>query len=97
MSSSDTAVHRPVCFVSHNLVNKLSVIIGNCDLVLEFDAGSEPLDPALRRRIEAIRAAAAEMARDVTRHICDLDGCCDQRRIGPKGVALVHRAKCVRK
>jgi hypothetical protein len=73
MRDSDATKHRPSCLLSHDIINKLSVIVGNCDLMLEFEAGSELHDAALRRRVEVIRGTAAELAKNVTRHACNLD------------------------
>src|SRR4051812_17074995 len=73
MPDSVTPKHRPTCLLSHRSINKLSAIIGNCDLMLEFEAGSELHDPALRRRLEVIRRAAADLAKDLTEHVCNLD------------------------
>ena len=73
MPDSETLKHRPTCMLAHNLVDKLSVIIGTCDLVLGFDGVSKLEDPALRRRLEVIRSTAATLAKDVSGHACQLD------------------------
>jgi hypothetical protein len=49
----------------HDLINKLSVIIGNCDLLNEMTAqGTETA-----RRISVIRAIADEAVKELTKDI----------------------------
>jgi hypothetical protein len=53
---------QPASVAVHDLINKLSVIIGHCDLLGEItQAGTEPA-----RRIGLIRELAKEAARDLT-------------------------------
>lgn len=52
--------------VSHTFLNKITVIVGNCDILDELLEGQ--IDVSLcSNRIAAIRAAAKEMADEVTK------------------------------
>lgn len=53
--------------MAHDLVNSLSVIIGNCDLLRELD---QPKDAIAR--LERIRDTAALMAETIREHQCHL-------------------------
>ena len=56
--------HQPVCNVSHYVINKLTAIIGNCDLMLEkMEKGTEHA-----RRLAVIREIANETAKELTDH-----------------------------
>lgn len=65
---SNVGCHEPSCLLSHVLVNKLSVIIGNCELLEEqAQAGSE-----CAKRLGLIRDVAQEMAEELNKHQCKL-------------------------
>jgi len=61
--------YQPLCVLSHDLLNQLAVIVGNCDL-LSKDApeGSENA-----RRLLLIRKVAKEMAAQLNQHQCKID------------------------
>lgn len=55
---------QPVRGVIHDLVNKLSTIVGNCDLLNEMtEQGTE-----YAKRLAIIRHAAVSAAKDLTEH-----------------------------
>ena len=61
--------HQPACFLAHDLVNKLSVIVGRCDLLIEK---AQRQDEELAARLILIREVAKSAARDLTDHQCQL-------------------------
>jgi len=71
---SGVAKYQPRCLLSHEFLNKLSVIIGSCDLLLEEQAESPNLDAQRARRVEVVRDIARQMAGDLKEHTCELDG-----------------------
>jgi len=56
--------HLPVCFVAHDLVNKLSVIVGNVDLLLEVTEK----DTDYAKRLTLIREIAEQSANELKQH-----------------------------
>ena len=65
---SNGGCHEPTCLLAHRLVNKLSAIIGNCDLLNEqVEAGSE-----CAKRLSLIHDVAQEMAKELNEHQCEL-------------------------
>lgn len=54
--------------LAHDLINKLSVIVGYCDLLVE----KTPDDPSVQRQAQLIRSTARSMAADLARFQCDL-------------------------
>jgi len=60
--------NQPTCIMAHDLLNKLTVIIGGCDLLEEKASDSECV-----RLILAIRDSAKAMADELKQHQCDLD------------------------
>jgi hypothetical protein len=60
--------YQPSCNLAHGLVNKLSAIVGYCDL-LKDDA---PEDSVYRNRLDSIRIIAKSMAQELQQHECDL-------------------------
>ena len=60
--------HQPVCIVAHNLVNKLSAIIGHCDLLSEnAEEGTESA-----KRLVMIHDLAKSAAKELTDHLQEL-------------------------
>lgn len=60
--------YEPACLLAHRLVDKLSVIIGYCDLASEeAEPGSE-----CAKRLELIHDVAADMANELSEHQCQL-------------------------
>jgi hypothetical protein len=64
---------RPMCFLSHSLLNKLSAIVGNCEIVRERASKSGHSDSECLRRIDAIHQIALAMAEELDEHVCELD------------------------
>jgi hypothetical protein len=56
--------HLPVCFVAHDLVNKLSVIVGHVDLLLE----ATEKDTDYAKRLTLIREIAEQSANELKQH-----------------------------
>jgi hypothetical protein len=57
--------NRPAQSVTHDLINKMSVIIGNCDLLSEkMEEGTEQ-----SMRVSTIRAIADEAVKELTKDI----------------------------
>ena len=66
MGDSNVGCYEPACLLAHRLVDKLSIIIGHCDLVSEeVEPGSE-----CAKRLELIHSVAAEMAKELSVHQC---------------------------
>ncbi len=56
--------NQPACLVAHDLLNKLSAIIGHCDLLNEMtEQGTE-----YARRISVIRELADSAAKELAEH-----------------------------
>jgi hypothetical protein len=60
--------YQPECSVAHDLINRLSAIIGHCDLLAE----STPLDSPSLDRVLLIRHLANMIAKDLGQFQCDL-------------------------
>ena len=56
--------HQPVCMVAHDLVNKLSAIVGHCDLLIEIMGR----DVEYAGRLTLIRDIAKAAAEELTEH-----------------------------
>ena len=60
----------PVCMLAHEMINRLSVIVGDCDLMgTKISADSE-----CAKRLSAIRERARVMAAELNRRQCELQG-----------------------
>jgi hypothetical protein len=68
MPQSSENLHEPECPLAHHLIDKLSTVIGNCDLVLE----KAPEDSPFLRQMLLIRNVAKSMAADLAKFQCDL-------------------------
>lgn len=68
MEKSSRKVYQPECPLAHNLINKLSVIVGNCDLLVERIPESSPL----WERMLLVRDLAKEVAGELGQIECDL-------------------------
>jgi hypothetical protein len=67
MSKTKTACHEPMCMMAHDLVNSLSIIIGNCDLLRESDQSDDAIS-----RLTRIRDTATQMAETLREHQCHM-------------------------
>lgn len=65
---SSMRIYQPDCPLAHLLINKLSTVVGNCDLVLEGLAKDSPLLP----RMTLVRDTARSMAADLAKFQCEL-------------------------
>lgn len=61
---SNAVRHQPACLVAHNLVNKLSAIIGHCDLLSQNAA----LGTECAHRLSMIHDLAKSAAKELTDH-----------------------------
>ena len=61
--------YRPSCILAHELINKLTVIVGHCDLLKE----NAPEDSHCLERLMQIREVAKSMAEELNSHQCHLD------------------------
>lgn len=56
--------HQPACMFAHDLINKISAIVGNCDLLYEkTEKGTE-----YARRLAVIRDLAESAIKEITEH-----------------------------
>lgn len=70
--NSGATKHHPRCSLSHLCMNKLSVIIGSCQLLLEEQDRSKKA-AAWVRRLELIQEAARDLVNEVRTHECELE------------------------
>lgn len=63
----------PSCLLSHEALNRLSVIIGSCDLALQQMKASKTRQPQAERRVEVVRQMAWELVNQVREYGCQLD------------------------
>jgi hypothetical protein len=68
MAQSGTGKYELDCPLAHNLINKLSVIVGTCDLLVE----KAPEDSPVRPQMLLIQNVARSMAADLGQFQCDL-------------------------
>ena len=69
MLNSKAGSYQPLCLLSHDVINKVSVIIGNCDLLTkEAVDGSEEA-----RRLLLIRDVAKSIAEQLNQHHCEIE------------------------
>ncbi|MFZ0631645.1 MAG: hypothetical protein WA399_05975 [Acidobacteriaceae bacterium] len=67
MASPFDGVVTPSCSLAHDLLNKLTAILGQCDLLQP-----EITEPA-SHRVSVIQDLARQIAQTVIRHQCSLD------------------------
>ena len=65
----DLEKYQPSCFLAHELVNKLTVIVGHCGLL----EGHAPEDAECMNRIQAISELAKGMAEELNKHQCSIN------------------------
>lgn len=65
--------HQPTCIMSHNFINKLTVIIGSCQLLQEKVQRAGQVDSEFLHRLAVIQDIAKRMAEDLNEHQCELD------------------------
>ena len=64
MEKSNRESYQPTCLFAHHLINKLSTIVGSCDLA------SEQVEPGTEyaKQLALIRDIAKEIARELIVH-----------------------------
>ena len=68
MNDSNVGCYEPACLLAHRMVDKLSVIVGYCELASgEVEPGSD-----CAKRLDLIQDTAAEMAKELSVHQCRL-------------------------
>lgn len=68
MEQSNEKRHQPTCMLAHDLINKLSVIVGFCDLLsAEVAVGTKDAT-----RLTVIHDIAKAMAKELTDRQCEL-------------------------
>jgi len=65
----DLSKYQPGCNLAHDLVNKLSVIVGSCDLIKD----AAELDPQHLQKLLLIRDIAVRMANELNLHQCEIE------------------------
>jgi hypothetical protein len=63
----------PSCVFSHHVINQLTAIIGNCDILRELAEHLEAPDTQCLRRLDMIRDLAKRLAGEMNTHVCALD------------------------
>ena len=61
--------HQPPCLLAHDVVNKLSAIVGFCDLLVE---NVKRRDTECVKRVMSIQELAKSAAEDLIEHQCEL-------------------------
>ena len=61
--ASERRPHEPACMIAHNLISKLAVILGRCDL---FNERSQSIESA--RHVAVIREIAESIIQELTEH-----------------------------
>jgi hypothetical protein len=69
MEKSNARNLQPACMLAHDLINRLAVIVGHCDLLTE----DNPADSKCRKRLALIREIAYTAATELGEHQCHLD------------------------
>lgn len=69
MSQKNLGTYQPNCRLAHDVINRLSVIVGYCDLL----ADETPEGSDCRKRLLTIRDLARLAATDLTEHQCRLE------------------------
>ena len=70
MGKSNRECYQLACFFAHHLINKLSTIVGSCDLASpQMEPSNEPA-----KYLALIRDTAKDMARELVEHQCQLTG-----------------------
>ena len=68
MEQSDWKSYQPVCMLAHDMLNKLSVIVGLCELVsAEAEPGTE-----CAARLATIQDTAKSLAQEVIKSECQM-------------------------
>lgn len=68
MQQSIKSNYQPDCPLAHSLINKLAVIVGHCDLLVEKTPDNSPLFA----RVRLVRDLAKEVGAEIGQLQCDL-------------------------
>jgi hypothetical protein len=63
----------PSCVFSHHVINQLTAIIGNCDILRELAEHLQAPDKQCLKRLETIRNLAMKLAGEMNTHMCALN------------------------
>lgn len=66
--STTKGSYEPECPMAHDLVNRLSALIGHCDLMIDAVSG----DSKLLKNLSVIRNIANGMAKELNEFQCEL-------------------------
>jgi hypothetical protein len=80
MEKPEPGKYKPCCSLAHEFVNKLSAIVGYCDLMEEHATE----DSECQRRLQAIRNIARGMAESLSKHQCELDDLIQDEKKKPR-------------
>ena len=68
MGKSNRECYQPACLFAHHLINKLSTIVGSCDLASQqMETSNEAA-----KHLALIRDTAKYMVRELVEHQCQL-------------------------
>jgi hypothetical protein len=65
----DLSNYQPSCLLAHELVNKLSVVVGYCDLLTD----QMPEDSVGQGQLRKIREIAKAMVEELNAHQCSIE------------------------
>ncbi len=69
MGNVNNDTYQPSCMLAHDLINRLAVIVGYCDLL----AQESPDDSKGSKRLRIMRDIANSAAEELNKHQCRLD------------------------
>jgi len=70
MDKSVTANFVPGCMLAHDLINRLAVIVGYCDLLVEEDDSN---DAKQQKRLNVMREIAVSTVEELRLHHCKFE------------------------
>jgi hypothetical protein len=73
MEMTNRVRHQPTCLLSHYFINKLTVIIGSCQILQEKAERSDRFDTECTHRLAVIEEVAKGMVDELNDHECRLD------------------------
>lgn len=87
MDISKENKHQPTCLLSHYFINKLTVIIGNCQLLEEKAENSDGFISECKRRLTVVQEIAKGMTDELKDHNCRLDAMAKVAMLAHKSAA----------
>ncbi len=73
MSKASGESYKPKCLLSHELFNKLSVVIGSCQILRERMEELKYTDSQCQHHVDVLEKVARTMADELRKHECELD------------------------